>query len=332
MANAARELQAALHSCGIADRRDLGRLHATGRDILDLLHRLSTADLRGLPTGEGRPTVLTTGKGRIVARLFVHHLEDALVQLFAGPGEAALVRAHIDRFTFAEETGLTDVTAETFQLALVGPHSRSALTAAAIPLPPPFGSVRGSIAGVEAWIVGQDGWSGEGVSIVGRAEDAARIWRALVDAVAASGGLPIGDEALEAWRVLRGHPAAGRELTGERNPLEAGLVEAVSFTKGCYVGQEVVARLRTYDRVSRSLVGLVFPPNETVPSEKRAVFLEEREVGEMTSVLVPPGGQSAVALAFVKRNAAKPGTIVRAGSADAALAGRIVPLPFDPVP
>ncbi len=328
----AQELHAALRACGLADRGDLGRIRATGRDVLDLLHRLSTADLRGLLPGQGRPTVLTTGKGRIVARLFVHRLDEGVVMLFTGPAEAPAVRAHIDRFTFAEDTGLSDISAQTCQLSVIGPTGRSALAAAAIPLPPPCESLRVTIEGCDAWVLGQDGFTAEGISIVASLEDADRLRAVLTRAVAAAQGQPIGAQALEAWRVLRGHPASGHELTEDRNPLEAGLTDAISFTKGCYVGQEVVARLRTYDRVSRSLVGLVFPPGELMPASERKLFYEGREVGEVTSAVVPPGGNSEVALAYVKRNAASPGATLRVGGPDAALAARVTPLPFEPIP
>jgi folate-binding protein YgfZ len=121
-----------------------------------------------------------------------------------------------------------------------------------------------------------------------------------VDAAASEGGGAIDAEVVEAWRILSGLPAPGHELTDEHNPLEAGLRDAVSFTKGCYVGQEVVARLNTYDKVSRILVRLELPPGAPVPAPGAAVLRDGRSVGAVTSAIRPAGRRSPVALAYVK--------------------------------
>ena len=116
----------------------------------------------------------------------------------------------------------------------------------------------------------------------------AGVWDALLDrrASAPAGG-PSGDEQLEARRVLCGLPASGHELTEDYNPLEANQWDAVSFDKGCYVGQEVVARLRTYDKVSRTIVGLELPAGSALPEKGARLFDEEQAVGEVTSAVEP---------------------------------------------
>ena len=103
-------LRAALERCALADRSILPRILATGPDLLDLLHRLSTNAVKDLEPGEGRATVLTTPKGRIAHRLAVHRLPDAGVLLVGGTGGAGAVLEHFRRFTFAEQLGLSDVT------------------------------------------------------------------------------------------------------------------------------------------------------------------------------------------------------------------------------
>lgn len=297
----ARELGAALDRCALADRSDLDRLTGTGPDLLDLLHRLSTQDLRSLAPGRGAATVLTTPKGRIVERLFVHHLGPRGILLVAGRGGGARTSEHLRRYTFRERIELREVSDTTCQLALIGPLARRAAARAGLPVPDGFGATPAPARGGEASVVGEDGFSGEGLSVVAPLDLAAALWRPLLDAVLEEGGTPIGDEALEAWRVLRGHPAPGRELTEEHNPLEAGLSDAVSFTKGCYVGQEVVARLRTYDKVSREILALVLPEGEAAPPPGSCVRSGGLEVGSVTSAVVPPGGRRPVALAYVKK-------------------------------
>jgi len=103
--------------------------------------------------------------------------------------------------------------------------------------------------------------------------------------------------------ILSGLPAPGHELTGDHNPLEAGLRDAVSFSKGCYVGQEVVARLNTYGKVARALVRLELEPDAPVPAPGAAILHSGSAIGAVTSAVRPPGRPAPVALAYVKSRA-----------------------------
>lgn len=284
----------------VADRTDLGRLIGTGPDLLGLLHRLSTGDVSDLRAGEGCETVLTNAKGRIVERLFVHHLGPDGVLLVAGQGGAGRVLAHLARFTFAEKTGLSDVTDATFAFALLGPRWEEASRALGIPELAPFGLSALRIAGAPVHASRTNGFTSDGILVTGPRGDAAAVHGALVAAAESLGGGTMDAESLEAWRILEGLPAANHELTDEHNPLEAGLKGAVSFTKGCYVGQEVVARLNTYDKVSRSLIRLDLEAGAPVPALGSAVVHDGKRIGEVTSAVRPPGSPAAVALAYVK--------------------------------
>ena len=170
----------------------------------------------------------------------------------------------------------TDATDSWSQLAILGPRCRDAAAAAGLPVPDPHGAAAGTLAGIPAQVLGEDGFSSDGLSVVLPAARAAAGWEALSRAVVEAGGRAAGDEAVEAWRVLRGWPADGHELTEEHNPLEAGLRDAVSFTKGCYVGQEVVARLQSRDKVARSLAGFVLPAAAGAPPSGTPIILEDR--------------------------------------------------------
>jgi len=293
-------LNAAEATCAVADRSDLGRLIATGPDLLGLLHRLSTGDVKDLRPGDGRETVVTNAKGRMVARLSVHHMGGDGVLLVAGPAAAPRVLAHLQRFTFAEKIGLADVTASTFAFALLGPRWAEASAAAGIPNLAPFGSSVCTLAGIRVHAARTNGFDAEGVVVIGPREDAGHVRTAMVNAAALEGGGAIEADALEAWRILRGLPASGHELTEEHNPLEAGLRDAISFTKGCYVGQEVIARLNTYGRVSRTLVLLELEPEAPVPAPGAVVRNGDSAIGAVTSAIRPPGRRAPVALAYVK--------------------------------
>ena len=300
MSDPARELDAALRGVALADLTDWSRMIGSGPDLLDLLHRLTTGDLRALAPGEGRPAVLTTAKGRIVERLSIHHLGPEGVLILSGPGSADRVLDHLKRFTFAEQTGLRDVGQETCAFAFVGPRWEEAGAACGFGALPPYGAVTANVATARVHLLRTNGFDAQGIIVVGASTAHASIRAALVGAFGNLPGGTIGPEAFESWRVVSGHPLSGRELTGDYNPLEAGLNDAVSFTKGCYVGQEVVARLNTYDKVARRIVRLEFPPGRPAPPPGARVLAGDREIGAITSALLPPGRDRAVALAYVK--------------------------------
>lgn len=294
------DLAPAERASAVADRSDLGRLIGTGPDLLGLLHRLSTGEVLGLRPGEGRETVITNAKGRIVERVFVHHLGDDGVLLVTGQGGAGRVLAHLTKFTFAEKTGLSDVTDATFAFALLGPRWEESSRAVGIPELAPFGAAALEIAGTPVHAARTNGFTSDGMLVTGPRGGAARVRAALVAAAESSGGGAIDAETLDAWRILAGFPAPNHELTDGHNPLEAGLRGAISFTKGCYVGQEVVARLNTYDKVSRTLIRLELEAGAPVPALGSAVVFGGKPIGEVTSAALPPGRPAPVALAYVK--------------------------------
>lgn len=293
-------LAAALERCAVVDLSHLTRLVATGPDILDLLHRLSSGDVRGLEAGHGAPTVLTSAKGRIVERLFVHHLGADGVLIVAGAGAASRVLDHLKRYTFAERIDITDRTAATASFAVIGPAWERVARAASLPALAPWGAATVEIRGVRAHLARSNGFDATGLQVVAPRERSDAIRGVLVDAATAEGGAVLDAAALEPWRIARGLPASGAELNEDHNPLEAGLYDAVSFTKGCYVGQEVVARLNTYDKVSRALVRLELEPALPLPEPGAAVRHGGKEVGAVTSAAKLPGEDRAVALAYIR--------------------------------
>ena len=320
--------RAALTSCVVTDRDDHGRFLATGKDFLDLLNRLSTNAVADLAAGDGAVTVVTSPKGRIVQRLFVHHAGDDGVLCTTGPGRVPGVLDHFRRFTFGEDTGLADVSEARSWVALVGPRSREAIGAVGLEVPEPRKLTRGDLDGHPVWVLGQDGVSDEGVSVLAPSghRDAVRV--ALESAARSVGGGPAGDAVMTAWRIARGHGADGTEYNENHNPLEAGLLDAVAFDKGCYVGQEVVARLNTYDKVARRLTGMTLPPGTPPPPTGTRLFSDGRDAGTMTSACVPPEEDAAIALAFVRKEFLDPGTALHVSEPSASVVAKVVALPM----
>ncbi|MFQ5878386.1 MAG: YgfZ/GcvT domain-containing protein [Acidobacteriota bacterium] len=269
-AGAADQYRAARSSAVLADRSDLGRLVISGRDAADLLHRLTTNATRDLRDGDGVPTVFVTPKGRIVDLVTLHRMSDHLLCL-TGRGRAAAVAAWIDRYTFREEVRVEDRGAALGILGLYGARASEAVAAlfgeAAAARPrhhtARVGSAEDPVAVAPTYPLAGGGF----LLIVRRgALDALRrrILGSRREVIAA------GEACLEALRIESGLPAAGRELTEDYNPWEARLDEAVSLTKGCYVGQEVIARLNTYAKVTKRLVRLELPGPGVAPAGGRA--------------------------------------------------------------
>ena len=332
--DAAAELRAATQTCALVDLSDCTRLLATGPDLLGLLQRLSTNDVAALEPGSAISTVLTTAKGRIVARLSLQHGGDQGVLIGAGAGQAEAVKMHLAKYTFAERTGLSDVSASSRQFAIVGPQSAAALERLGIePAPTAQSSAQVEVAGRPVWLTGHDGQGGAGAGLVlignpsAIEPDAEAVAGALVAAVDACAGRRAGDAAWRGLQLLQGRPVAGAELSEQHNPLEVGLWDAVSFTKGCYVGQEVVARLNHYDKVSRELVGLRWPPDAQLPPAPFSLRKGEQEVGRCTRWAYLPGREECVGIALVRKKYALIGGRVVAESSGAEAA--VVALPFD---
>jgi folate-binding protein YgfZ len=320
------EIEAAFAASILSDRSACARIVGTGPDLLGLLDRLSTGEVKQLAAGEGRPTVLTSAKGRIVERLFVHHLGPAGVLLVGGAGRARAVLDHLKRYTFAERTGLSDASSSTVQLALSGPRAVDVLHRVSLAVPLAGASCTGRLGDSEVHVLGEDGFATDGFSIVADVARFADVWKLLDEAVRAVGGRPAGERALEAWRILRGLPAPGHELSEDYNPLEAGLADAISFSKGCYVGQEVVARLRTYDKVSRMRIGIALPAGHPVPVPGTSLLRDGRPAGIVTSATLVPGETAPIGLAYLKKREAEGSDDLHLEGSNAAV--RRIELPF----
>lgn len=290
----------------VLDRSDAGRLILTGDDALDLLNRLSTNELATLEVGAGAATVLTTNKGRIVDLLHVHRREDRLV-VFTSPGNQQRVAELIDFYTFVEDIAVEDVTDETVMLSLTGLGSTKfldGLTDGQASSLTTFGRLSAQISDAVAEVYRNDFLGSPSFDIVVDAEHKDSLFGVLTDV----GAIPASADAVEALRVQRGIPAFGKELTEDYNPHEANLVHHVSFSKGCYIGQEVITRLQTYKKVSKYLVGLRW--EDDGPATGSFLMHDGRRVGIVTSVARLPHTSANVGLGYVRKEFVEDGATV----------------------
>ncbi len=290
----------------VLDRSDAGRLLLTGDDALDLLNRLSTNELATLEVGAGAATVLTTNKGRIVDLLHVHRSEDRLV-VFTSPENQQRVAEWIDFYTFVEDVAIEDVTGETAMISLTGLDSTKfldGLTDDQASSLATYGRFSARISDAAAEVYRSDFLGPPSFDIVVDAGHRDSLFGVLTDV----GATPAGADVIEAVRVQRGIPAFGKELTEDYNPHEANLVHHVSFSKGCYIGQEVIARLQTYKKVSKYLVGLRWDGEG--PATESFLTHEGKRIGIVTSVAHLPHTGTNVGLGYVRKGLVDDGTTV----------------------
>ena len=272
--NPEKEYFAAKNSAAIYDASPIGRLKVTGSDGLDLLHRLSTNSVDRLAPGQGNNTILTDDRGRIIDLINVINLGD-YVLLLTSPNQQQRIIDWLDKYTIIEDITVEDVTSETAMLGIIGPTSPDVASTASGAQAAGLQPYESTQVGESAYLVRSDLATMPNFYIIGSPQTLTGIWEASMTA----GAQPMGTRAYDALRVSLGVPAHGSELGDAYNPLEAGLMGAISFTKGCYIGQEVIARLDTYQKVQRRLVSLALPGS--VESGTR-LMQNNREVGTLT--------------------------------------------------
>jgi folate-binding protein YgfZ len=321
-----REYRAALEGVALHDSSYTGRIKALGEDVLDLLHRISTNDVGSLQPGQGAPTVLTTDRGRILDLITALNLGDYILLLTSPQARDEVVR-WIDKYTIIEDITLEDVTNETAMLSVMGPEAPALLgSLAGVDLGSfqPDQSAPVTIAGADCHIIRRDLVSLPRFDIVLQGENAGKVWQEIT----AAGAAPVGMEAYQALRIGEVAPEYGGEMGEAYNPLETGLWGSISFTKGCYIGQEVIARLDTYQKVQKHLVSLSFSPNARV-QEGAKLAQEGKEVGAVTSVVKKPTTGELMGLGYVRKGASEVGTqlsITEAEDAWAKVEAQALPL------
>ncbi len=306
--------RAAVEGCALVDRSERGKLALTGAETKEFLQGQVSNDVEGLAPGEGCYAAFLTPKGKMLGDLRVL---DAGDELLLDCERATLQELFnlIRRYKLGRDVELHKRTVERGLLSLIGPRSRAVAGAEDL-LAAEHAHRTGAVGGAEVRLIATD----LGVDVLCAAADTERVAAALL----AAGAVGAGEDVFEVRRVETGRPRYGADLDETVIPQEAGLNErAVSFTKGCYVGQETVARLYYKGKPNRHLRGLRLDG----PAERGAVLrLGEREVGRLGSVVESPT-LGPIALALVRREAA-PGDRLAVGDGDRT--ATVVELPFAP--
>ena len=294
---------ALLTGAGVLDRTASStRIEHRGADALDLLHRLTTNDLLSMADGDARQTVFCSEKGRVIGVFTVLRRDAGNLMLTVDSADARRLFEAIDHYTIIEDAELKDVSSEAAHFAVVGPDSEKVIQAAAVD---------------DATVI-RHSWPASmqrmDVIVPAGERDAA------LNALQQAGAIPVSPEAWDLVRIERGIPSIDAELDDRSNPLEAGLEDLINFEKGCYIGQEVVARLDTYDKLQRRLVGLRSAKQLSPGADLTA---DGRNVGRVTSSTISPEF-GPIALAYVRKGNWNPGTSLDANGTPAT----VTSLPF----
>lgn len=306
--------------CGLVDRSERGKLLVRGAEAAEYLQGQLTNDVEGLAPGKGLYAALLDRKGHMRADMRVLRLAPDEIWIDTEAEATEATRRHLETYKIGREVEIADLTAERALLSLIGPRSAAVAGTAALP-EHAVQEVR--IDGVDCIAVG----TAVGLDLIAgtpgsQSGDPAGEASRLREALTAGGAVEVGREAAEILRIEAGTPRFGAEMSSATMPAEAGIVEAaVDFAKGCYIGQEPVARLHYKGRPNRHLRGLEL---SALVEAGTPLKLGEKEVGQVGSACVSPA-HGPIALAIVRREA-EPGAELIAG--EDGVTARVLDLPF----
>lgn len=280
------------------DQSERGKVSVTGADRITFLHSMISNDVSGLAEYQGRYGTFLTSTGKVVADFYYYRLpEQVLIDL--SPTTSSNFIATLEQYIIMDEVALHDVSVAWRHFSIQGPGSREFLTEIVDVSPPEqLGKVQPcNWEGHEILWIRRDELSTPGYEILLPA-DGGTDFASLLDE---SRAIEIGLEVYDVARLERGIPLFGRDVTGKNNPLEARLDEAVSLSKGCYIGQEVIARATHIGGVPRLLTKLLLEGVQVPEGGSRVLTPDGKEAGKVTSAAYSPRLEKVIALAYIKR-------------------------------
>jgi folate-binding protein YgfZ len=316
---------------GLVARGDRGLLRLTGADRLAFLQGILTNDVAGLTPGHGAYAALLTANGRMIADIRVIEVGNATF-LDVAASQAASLRERFDMSIFTEDVAVTDDSARFRQVGVHGPRARDVIAAA-------LGSGADGLSGItldenrrigDAIVIASADFGVTGFDLLVPVDTV----DATLSALSAAGAIAVGPDVAEVARIEAGQPRFGTDMDEDTIPLEAGIEgRAISLTKGCYVGQEIIIRMlhRGQGRVAKRLVGLILESSAPVPAAGDAIKVGERQVGTVTSATSSPRLSRPIAMGYVHRDFAEPGKEVAIVTSSGVQVAAVSGLPFGSV-
>ena len=325
------EYQAVREKAGILDLSFRVQVRVTGEDRSSFLQGMLSNNVQALKSGQGCPAALLTEQGRIVADLRAYALDDSLLLDVDARIKDKTLEA-LDRFIIADDVEMEDLSQRQTTLAVQGPLAAQVLEAAGVTptVTNDFQHTEASLAATQVRLIRVNDTGPGGYEIHAPIEQVETVWQALIQAGEPLGACPVGLTALDMLRIEAGIPWYGLDMDEDRLILEVGMEQAISFNKGCYLGQEVVERASARGRVNRKLSGLLVQHEQTgtLPESGDKLFYDSKEIGWITSAVVSPRLGRPIALAYVRREHLEPGTQLQIDRHGTAMIAEVTALPF----
>src|ERR1700733_1035838 len=325
--SAQEEFTALLHGCGVYDLGFRARISLKGGDRVRWMNGMITNNVRDLATGHGVYAFLLNPQGRILGDMVVYNLGETL-ETETDLSQLEKTIATFDHYIIMDDVEVTNISEGWTALGVAGPNSRAVLKAAGIGVPElqPLQTYAAQCTCdcdcVQCTVVRGEDEQQQSYELWLAPKDVYKTWQALV----AAGATPVGSEALEMLRIVAGVPLYGVDIRERDLPQETEQMRALNFNKGCYVGQEIVERIRSRGNVHRKFTGFLIDGAVSLEAGTK-ISSGEKEVGEITSaaVLPTPAGERTVALGYIRREVGVPGREVTIGTVKA----RVIQLPLE---
>jgi folate-binding protein YgfZ len=315
------EFQALVMDSGVYALGSRAKISLTGGDRVRWLNGMVTNNIRDLQPGRGVYAFLLNPQGHILGDLYAYNRGESLL-IDTDQPQVEKILAVFDKYIIMDDVEVANVGEQMSAVGIVGPRSCETLQAAGFEIPElqPLQFVEIAWQQVGVTVVGGDNPCVQSFELWVAPGDNEKVYAALVKA----GAKPAGSRALDLLRIAAGIPRYGVDIRERDLPQETEQDRALNFSKGCYVGQEIVERIRSRGQVRRKFTG--FEVSGQLPASGSKVQVDTKDVGEITSAASLPlaGGEHRVALGYIRREAAKPGKEVEAGGSAAAVAN----LPF----
>jgi aminomethyltransferase len=323
------EYDAVRQRIGLMDLSPRGLLQFTGADRVSFLQGMLSNDLRPLKTFDGQYAAILNQQGKILADVRVLCAMNSIYVDFRDELKARILE-HLNRYLVADEVDIHDRSEEYALLSFQGPSAPALAGALAPGIQLPDQEAHHAMVGVEgsAVCIVRASHTGEsGYDLIIPRPDVARVAEKLSETAAASGAKWVGQETLEVLRVEAGIPQYGIDMTEDNLLLETGLDNHVSFSKGCYLGQEIVERVRSRGHVNKKLRGLLID-GQAVAHHGDLIHAAEKHIGTVTSSVYSPALSRSIALGYLHREHWQSGTPVSIQTESALLSAEVSSLPF----
>lgn len=318
-----KEFQALRNSCGVYDLGFRSKISLTGNDRVRWLNGMVSNNIKSLPVNQGVYAFMLNPQGHILADLYAYNRGESIV-VDTDSSQLEKVLALFTRYIIMDKVEVKDLSEQLTAIGIAGPKSREVLRAAGIempelaPLQVATPKCDCDCACLECTVVHTDDPANESYEIWLTPDTVKQTWDALLKVGAAA----VGWHALEKNRIASGIPLYGVDIRERELPQETGQMRALNFQKGCYIGQEIVERIRSRGNVHRQFMGFVLGDGAAIQAADK-ISLAEKEVGEITSVSFlrqGDGMEHGIALGYVRREAGSPGREVKIGPHTAVVA------------